>query len=297
MAYHSGQSPIAATIEQAPAKINLGLHVTGQRQDGFHLLDMLVAFTKFGDTIHIRPSRDDGFSIEGPMSAGLEHDSASNLVVRARDILRQHLEANHALTTKVHIMLYKRLPTASGIGGGSADAAATLRALLRHWDVTMSQSQLEALGLHLGADVPMCLASKSLIAKGIGEQLQHVAHMPKLAMVLVNPLKTVSTPQIFKQLASKTNAPMPTFDDSQATDWRDVLSRLRNDLETPAKAQLGEIDAALAALSTEGAWLSRMSGSGATCYGLFDHLEQASTASHQLREQFPNWFIQETETI
>jgi 4-diphosphocytidyl-2-C-methyl-D-erythritol kinase len=143
----------------------------------------------------------------------------------------------------------------------------------------------------------MCLACKSLIAKGIGEQLQQVAHMPKLSMVLVNPLKTVSTPQIFKQLASKTNAPMPAFNDSEDTDWRALLSQLRNDLETPAKAQLPQIDTALAALNAAGAWLSRMSGSGATCYGLFDNIGQASAAAQHLRERFPLWFIQETETI
>lgn len=292
-----GQRPIAATIEHAPAKINLGLHVTGQRDNGYHELDMLVCFTKLGDAIHISPAKHDGFSIQGPFASTLNGDATENLVTRARDLLRAHLESHHALTTPVHILLQKNLPVASGIGGGSADAAATLRGLLRHWDVTMHSETLTALSLPLGADVPMCVASQPLTAKGIGEELTKLAHLPKLYMVLVNPLKAVSTPQMFKALATKHNQPMPPVSDREDFDWTGHIASLRNDLQKPAMAALPEIGVALSALRESGANLARMSGSGATCYGLFDSCEQAEQAARQVKAQQPDWFIAATQTL
>jgi 4-diphosphocytidyl-2-C-methyl-D-erythritol kinase len=297
MSFMPGQRPIAATIEPAPAKINLGLHVTGKSDNGYHQLDMLICFTKLGDMIHIRPAREDGFSIQGPFAAALEGENASNLVTRARDILREHLEANHALTTPVHILLQKNLPIASGIGGGSADAAATLRALLRHWDVVMSEDELISLALPLGADVPMCLVSEPLIAKGIGEEITKLAHMPQMHLLLVNPLKGVSTPQVFKALTRKDNATMPEVCDEAGFDWMGHIASLRNDLQDPAIEALPEIALMLEALQASGASLARMSGSGATCYGLFDSYEGCTQAATQLKAQHPHWFIAATQTL
>lgn len=281
------------TIEPAPAKINLALHVTGQREDGYHLLETLVTFTDAGDVIRIRDAEEDRFSISGRFAATLENngDSASNLVLRARDMLRDSLHASGISTPPVSLHLEKNLPIASGIGGGSADAAAALRGLIRHWQVSVPPETQNKIALKLGADVPMCIASMPLIARGIGEEITPVI-IPELAMVLVNPLKGVSTPEIFRRLTSKSNAPLPVLDG----DWAASLSALRNDLQPPATALLPEISKSLQLLTEAGASVARMSGSGATCYGIFASAEKASMAQGALRALQPDWYIEATMT-
>jgi 4-diphosphocytidyl-2C-methyl-D-erythritol kinase len=189
------------TIEAAPAKINLALHVTGQRADGYHLLETLVAFAEAGDVIRIREADADSFSISGPFGDLLRAgDGGDNLVTRARDLLRDALVSTGQPARPVAIHLEKNLPVASGIGGGSADAAATLRGLLRHWHASIDPQRLASLALTLGADVPMCLESRSLVARGIGENIEAVTDLPELFLVLANPLKAVSTPEILRRL-------------------------------------------------------------------------------------------------
>ena len=283
------------TTEAAPAKINLALHVTGQRADGYHLLETLVTFTEAGDAIHIRDAAADTFSISGPFGDLLRAgDGGDNLVIRARDILRDALVATGQPAPPVAIHLEKNLPVASGIGGGSADAAATLRALLRHWNAGISAERLAPIALALGADVPMCLESRSLIARGIGEDIEPVADLPELFLVLANPLQAVSTPEIFRRLLAKANPPLPQ---RQAGDWMDFLAQSRNDLEAPARALLPQIGDIADMLSQEGAFLVRMSGSGATCFGLFHSFEAAQKAETSLRNKRPGWYFQATQTI
>lgn len=283
------------TIEAAPAKINLALHVTGQREDGYHLLEMLVTFTEAGDVLRITDADVDRFSISGPFAQGLKDaDPDSNLVLKARDLLRAHLQECGIATPPVSIHLEKNLPIASGIGGGSADAAATLRGLIRHWNVQVGSDLLGEMALKLGADVPMCLASTPLIARGIGEELTLLPNFPQLSLVLVNPLQAVSTPAIFRLLESKNNAPLPALADD---DWLSMLGALRNDLQPPAMRLLPQIQDVLSLLDANGAEFVRMSGSGATCFGLFASWEQAQAAAAQLREQQPEWYVQETTTI
>jgi len=196
------------TIETAPAKINLALHVTGQRADGYHLLETLVTFTEAGDMIRIRDAKEDSFSISGPFGEVLRaSDGNNNLVTRARDLLREALAGTDIRSVGIH--LEKNLPVASGIGGGSADAAATLRGLLRHWNAKIDPASLEKIALRLGADVPMCLKSQSLIARGIGEEIEVITDLPKLFLVLANPLMAVSTPDIFRRLENKSNPALP----------------------------------------------------------------------------------------
>lgn len=165
--------------------------MTGQRPDGYHLLDMLVTFADCGDRLGFLPAQADTFTLSGPFGETLASDG-SNLVLRARDLLR---EAVGALAFPVHIHLQKNLPIASGIGGGSADAAATLRGLMRLWGMSLPVGALASLALKLGADVPMCLESRPLIARGIGERIEAVPDLPAFAMVLVNPLQGVSRPR------------------------------------------------------------------------------------------------------
>lgn len=283
------------TIEAAPAKINLALHVTGQRADGYHLLETLVTFTEAGDVIRIRDADADSFSISGPFGDLLRAgDGGDNLVTRARDLLRDALASTGQSARPVAIHLEKNLPVASGIGGGSADAAATLRALLRHWDAGIDPQSLASLALTLGADVPMCLESRSLIARGIGEDIEPVSDLPELFLVLANPLKAVSTPEIFRRLQNRANPPLP---ERKADGWMDFLAQSRNDLQPPAQALLPEIGEIVELLSQEGAALVRMSGSGATCFGIFHSSDAAQKAETSLREKRPGWYFQATRTI
>ncbi|MCJ8151507.1 4-(cytidine 5'-diphospho)-2-C-methyl-D-erythritol kinase [Shinella sedimenti] len=282
-----------AVVEPAPAKINLALHVVGEREDGYHLLDSLVTFTAFGDCIALSPAGEDRFTLSGRFSGTLAAEG-DNLVTRARDRLRAALEQTGQSAPPVHIHLEKNLPIASGIGGGSADAAATLRGLLALWHAHLPGDRLDAIAIGLGADVPMCLAGRPLLARGIGEDITPVA-LPALFMVLANPLVGVSTPAVFRALASKRNGPLALQD--MPEDWLDAIAGLRNDLEPPARRlcpQIGELANDLAATDAR---VVRMSGSGASCFALYASDAMAEAAAASLRQQHPDWFITATRTL
>lgn len=302
----AGLSEFALT-EFAPAKINLALHAVGQRADGYHLLDSIVTFaadaasssadtvSAAGDRLFFSASEKDGFSISGRFGEGLSIDPNSaqqNLVLKARDILRTALEGKGMAAPPVAIHLQKNLPIASGIGGGSADAAATLRGLSRLWNAALAETELLALSLSLGADVPMCLKSQPLAARGIGEDITILDTMPSFAIVLGNPLRGVSTPNIFRRLTAKNNPPVPPL----TGDWRADLITLRNDLEPPARSLVGEIAELSEMIAAEGAWLTRMSGSGATCFGLFETADSARAAAANLQRQRPDWYFVAAQT-
>ncbi|RDJ14767.1 4-(cytidine 5'-diphospho)-2-C-methyl-D-erythritol kinase [Rhizobium grahamii] len=281
-------------IEDAPAKINLALHVTGQRSDGYHLLDMLVTFTRHGDRLQFTPAKQDEFEISGRFAEALGDSRDDNLVLKARDLLRDAITRGGGSTPAVRIQLQKNLPTASGVGGGSADAAATLRGLMRLWDASLPPETVEAIAVRLGADVPMCLASQPLVARGIGEQITLVNDMPIFAIVLANPLKGVSTPEVFRKLTTKNNLPL---DMTPHPNWIETIGAMRNDLEPVARDMLPEIAEISAMLRTRGASLVRMSGSGATCYGIFETLAAAQDAASVLHNERPGWYFEATETI
>ena len=282
----------AACIEDAPAKINLALHVTGQRQDGYHLIESLVVFSRYGDRVTVAAAKEDSFSVAGPFAAQLPLD-AGNLVMRARDALRKTDESDR--TTPVAILLEKKLPVASGIGGGSSDAAATLRALARHWNI---KGDLSELALRLGADVPMCLVGRSLVASGIGEILKPVAAFPQLHLVLVNPGVNIATPDVFRALPNRRNPPLPPLPaNCDVTGMIKWLGRTRNDLEVPAQTFAPTIGDALKALSGAGALLARMSGSGATCFGLFETEVAAGRAAGKIKDMEPGWFVVATSSM
>lgn len=280
----------AKVVEHAPAKLNLALHVTGRRDDGYHLLNTLVVFTEVGDTVSVAAAEQDSFTIQGPF-AGLLDDEADNLVLRARDLLR----SLYGELPPVAISLEKNLPVASGIGGGSSDAAATLRALMRLWGIELSADALAAAALRLGADLPMCLYARTLVARGIGEEIEPVEGMLPLHMVLANPGVAVPTPAIFRALASRENPPLPRL--AGATALFDWLAATRNDLEAPAIALAPEIGDVLSALSASGAAPARMSGSGATCFGLFNSPAEAEAAASAIAARYPAWYVTATRTI
>lgn len=284
--------------EEAPAKINLALHVTGRRDDGYHLLDMLVTFADHGDRLGFRAADEDGFELSGRFGRLLAADTG-NLVLKARDLLRDEAEIVGRKTTPVHIHLEKNLPLASGIGGGSADAAATLRGLMQLWGLDLTAERLAFLALKLGADVPMCLASRPLVARGIGEDIIALAGFPSFHLVLGNPLVGISTPEVFRRLESRNNAGFDFDPNRKLTrdEWLPVIDGLRNDLEPAAATLCGEIGVLSRMMLDCGARLTRMSGSGATCFGLFDDAEQAAGAAAALHRLKPDWYFQATQTI
>lgn len=280
--------------EAAPAKVNLALHVTGRRADGYHLLDTLVVFTGAGDRIRVMPAAADGFTVAGPFGPDVPADGA-NLVLKARDLLRG-IAGGRAFPVSVE--LEKDLPVASGVGGGSSDAAAALRALARLWDVPLSAVELANAALRLGADLPMCLAARTLRAQGIGETLTPAAGLPALDMVLVNPGVAVATPAVFGQLRSRDNPPLGPLPAAAGfaalAGW---LAAARNDLEAPAVAVAPQIATVLAALRQSGAALARMSGSGATCFGLYPSPQDAARAAEKIAAGQPSWYVRATRTV
>lgn len=279
-----------AAIEAAPAKINLALHVTGRRADGYHSLETLVAFAEIGDELEAQPAVKDSLAITGPFAKALSADG--NLVLKALAAFRGRWP--DALPSGLGLTLRKNLPIAAGLGGGSADAAAALRlfATLSTGDIPFTG--LLDLALGLGADVPMCLYSRPAEVRGRGEIVTPLRHFPRLHVVLVNPLLPVATAEVFRRLERRDNPGLPDLSDpltrpSQLALW---LSETRNDLETPALAlvpAIGELTAHLA--QAKGAILARMSGSGATVFGLFGASAQAHQAAHDLREKWPGYWV------
>ena len=267
--------------ETAPAKINLALHVTGRRPDGYHLLDTLVVHGVAADAITARPldtgaaGSDDPTAIElaitGRVAVGLDA-GPDNLVLRAARLIEAEARRLGRRPQPLALTLDKHLPVASGIGGGSSDAAATLRLLNRIWGLGLSLDRLAEIALPLGADLPMCVHGSPLRARGIGETIDRLEALPTLPMVLINPGVAVATPAVFRALECRDNPALPDlpgrFPDADALVAR--LAATRNDLEPPAirvAPVIGEVLARLRA--APGCRLARMSGSGATCFAIF----------------------------
>lgn len=289
------------TVEEtAAAKINLALHVTGQRSDGYHLIDTLVTFAAFGDRLSFALAENDAFVVSGPFAEGLPVDddpATGNLVLKARNALRQIARDCGVDAPAAKIHLEKHLPPSSGIGGGSADAAATLRGLQRLWHFDCPADALQQCAVKLGADVPMCLSGKPLVAQGIGDEIAPVDRFPSLALVLVNPLVQVSTPAIFKALANKNNGPILQQErPSSPGQWFALIEESRNDLSDPARQVAREIDDVIDAIARTDAMITRMSGSGATCFGIYRDFSAALNAARQIQINRPGWFVRATQT-
>ncbi|TDK42321.1 4-(cytidine 5'-diphospho)-2-C-methyl-D-erythritol kinase [Antarcticimicrobium luteum] len=266
-----------ATEAFAPAKINLTLHVTGQRADGYHLLDSLVVFAGLGDRLRFEPAGRMSLKVTGRFAAGVPEDGR-NLVWRAAELA--------GVTLKIR--LEKALPHGAGIGGGSSDAAAVLR--------TFGGQERAA---ELGADVPVCLAEAPQRMRGIGNELEAVPDVPAVPLVLVNPGDHVPTPEVFRALAQKQNPDMGALPRwSSQAEFLAWLAAQRNDLEAPAIAAAPAIRDALNGLGgAEGCLLARMSGSGATCFGIFGSDEAARAAAAQIAAAHPDWWVQPTRSI
>jgi len=263
--------------ELARAKINLCLHVTGQRDDGYHLLDSIVVFADIGDQITVKPSDAFALKINGPFAHELSSGD-DNLALQAARLFEKDCKG-------AVITLIKNLPVASGIGGGSADAAATLRAM-----VLMTGAPLPSdAGLSLGADVPVCLQSIPCRMKGIGDCITPLTDFPNLWAVLVCPKIKIATPDVFVSLETKDNTPIGQMTDQEPIG--EFLRRQRNDLEKPSIGLAKETSVCLDQITRQGAYLARMSGSGATCFGLFETRQASEKAAQTLVDSNPDWWI------
>jgi len=278
----------SACVEQAWAKINLTLQIVGRRPDGYHELESLVVFAEVGDVLKIEAAGNLSLCVDGPFAPGLASED-DNLVLRAAQALAERAGVAPAAS----VTLTKNLPVASGIGGGSADAAAALRGLSRLWNIALPAVELEALALGLGADVPVCLRGEPVVMSGIGETLQPVPAVPPLWLLLVNPGVAVATPAVFKALAGACSAVaeprLPPADPAGFIAW---VSARRNDLEAPACSLAPVIRDVLAVLAVlPGCRLARMSGSGATCFGLFESEDAARGAATALAGGHVGWWV------
>jgi 4-diphosphocytidyl-2-C-methyl-D-erythritol kinase len=276
----------------APAKVNLFLHVVGRRDDGYHLLESLTAFAEIGDIVEAMPAADFGVTIDGPFAAALP-TGADNAVSRAVRFLAQ--EAGQA--PHLALRLTKTLPVAAGLGGGSSDAAAALRACRALWRLRELPAPAR-IAAALGADVPVCLAARPAVMTGIGERVREVRPFPHCPVVLVNPGVAVPTAEAFRTFG--TTYSRPRFE-VQSLGWAtidELIAFLRgtdNDLTAAAcriAPAIGEVQAALGALP--GCQLARMSGSGATCFGLFADADAARAAAERLHAARPGWWVTAT---
>ncbi len=271
------------------AKINLYLHVTGRRPDGYHLLDSLVAFAGIGDLIEARFDETVRLTVGGPYAADVP-DGPDNLVLRAA----HRLAAAGGVTAGAALHLTKRLPVASGMGGGSADAAAALKALARLWDLRPADGDLAALALDLGADVPVCLKGRGAFMGGIGEDIVDCPPLPDGCwVVLANPGVALSTAEVFRRRDGGFSGP-GRFEatPADAAELAEILNDRRNDLTNAAVALAPPVAAVLADLAASpGALMARMTGSGATCFALFASMDAATDAAAALQTRHPDWWV------
>ncbi|MSP50807.1 MAG: 4-(cytidine 5'-diphospho)-2-C-methyl-D-erythritol kinase [Alphaproteobacteria bacterium] len=283
-----GEGARAGVVEyQAPAKINLYLHVLDRRDDGYHDIESLVVFAAFGDVVEVRAARSLTLSVTGPFADVVPKDE-SNIVHRAAC----RLAAALGETRGAAIAVTKNLPVAAGLGGGSADAAAALRGLSDLWQSDLPRNELQALALELGADLPVCLAGHAAFVRGVGERLRVAAELPAAPIVLANPGVPLPTAQVFANLSGRFGASLsdlPAVRDGAAL--ASSLAPYRNDLTTSAIELVPSVATVLSFLADQpGARLARMSGSGPTCFALFTDAPAARRAASRARAAYPGWW-------
>ncbi|UYN99576.1 MAG: 4-(cytidine 5'-diphospho)-2-C-methyl-D-erythritol kinase [Devosia sp.] len=275
----------------APAKINLALHVTRRREDGYHDLESLVVFADLADELVAEVAEADSLVVEGPFAHGISA-GPTNLVLRAVAAFRDRWP--EIAPPGLALRLTKSLPVSAGIGGGSADAAAALRIMAALSGAPVPVSELIDLSTTVGADVPSCLLSRPLVARGVGEILSPLPEFPALFIVLVNPLIPVVTADVFRRLRAHDNYPLPALPSpltrpAQLGLW---LSETRNDLQPPAVKLVPEIGVLIEEMAERpGCMLGRMSGSGATVFGLFGSEAQAHDAASEMRRLHPHYWV------
>lgn len=281
----------------APAKINLDLLITGRRDDGYHLLDSIVVFTELCDELTVEKSDQLSLTISGPFANDLSNRN-DNLILEAARLICEECGVEPNL--KFHLI--KNLPISSGIGGGSADAAVAIKLTIQQLNLSISKGRLEAIALRLGADVPVCLRSISTHMKGIGEGLSPLNLSRPFDILLVNPGVSVSTPRIFNEYKKSEKI----FDRPRKEKISHINDRFikeevlnsKNALEGVACRIEPQIQKILNVLENfEGLWLGRMSGSGATCFGIFNNEENCLNAKKYLKANHSKWWIESTKSL
>lgn len=278
-------APPAALRFAARAKINLYLHVTGRRDDGYHLLDSLVCFADLGDELALEAAPDLSLNLEGPFGTALA--GSDNLVLAAARLLDPAKGAA--------LRLVKQLPVASGMGGGSSDAAAALIGLSRLWQCPLPEARRL---LALGADLPVCLAPGPSFVGGIGEELEPAPALPRFYMLLANPRRPLPTAEVFRRFAGPFSRPARWRDaPADLAQLTELLRERGNDLTLAATSMLPEIGDLLATISgSPGCLIARMSGSGASCFGLFAAADEAAKAAAAIQVTQPHWWVRATAT-
>jgi 4-diphosphocytidyl-2-C-methyl-D-erythritol kinase len=282
----------------APAKLNLFLHITGRRDDHYHLLESLFVFTKLGDEIQIEPANTLSLNIVGPYSTQLKNEPVENNLAFRAGLL---LKSKYAIQNGAAITLTKNIPIGAGLGGGSSDAAAVLNGLNQLWHLNLSHETLSDMALSLGADVPACLLAKPTFVSGIGETMDDFSLPFSIPVLLVNPNIRLSTPSVFQayQNADLPFSPSIKSRSISAHNWSTFLSMLknnRNDLEQSAIELEPSIAVILNCLNQQPQCaLARMSGSGSTCFALFSDPASAKAAMLTLQSRYPNFWIKNTQ--
>ncbi|WP_455481033.1 4-(cytidine 5'-diphospho)-2-C-methyl-D-erythritol kinase [Bartonella sp. B12(2025)] len=282
-----------------PIKLNLALHVVGQCADGYHLIESLVYFSLSGDCLGYAPCGSDRFVLTGSFANRLTSDS-DNLIVRARDFMRETFPES---AKPAFFQLVKTLPVSSGIGGGSGNAAGVVSILRQQWNLDCSFEKLAEMSLVLGADVPMCLFAleyqQPLFVKGIGQDIIRLKEACSLAMVLVNHGQPIATKAIFEALENHDRPPLKIDPEALKTVYSlvEALQETRNDLFSPALKIAPQLAEVLSTLDECGSLFSRMSGAGATCFGIFKDQQAAQRAAFFIKSMHPNWFVKPIMTL
>jgi len=272
----------------APAKINLFLHVTGKRPDNYHLINSIFAFSEFGDKIKICESQKDELLITGEFSNQIE-DSLDNLVFKTADIIREQYNIEKPI--KIH--LEKNIPVGAGMGGGSSDAASTAKLLRKLWNLDIADSELASLLLPIGADIPPCVHGKLSFISGIGEEIHSLALDNKLSILLVNPMIHITTADIFKMGIENYSTNIEISDipktEKELILW---LQNKNNDLENNAIDLFPEVGNLINEISNlDNCMLARMSGSGSTCFGIFNNIDDAKNAANVIKDIYPDYWV------
>ncbi len=274
-------------IESAPAKLNLFLHIKGKRKDGYHLLESAVHFVAFGDVLTFKLDTKTSLHVVGPFAQDVSAED--NLVLKAIDAYKKA----HPFEQHFKIVLEKRIPVGAGLGGGTADAGATLRFLQRYFNNPLSNKELEQVAASIGADGVMCLRSHFGFVSGVGEKFISIQDEFKAHVVLINPMKKLLTPDVFRRLNLPEN--ICDSDTGKAVDL-EFLKTTCNDLLPPALELEPEVKAILACFEKEISCLfARMSGSGPTCFGLFEKEASATRFASNIQDQHPEWWVQTTQ--
>ncbi len=281
---------MSALKRVAPAKLNFFLHMIGKRRDGYHWLNSLVGFTGFGDVVEVEPAESLTLSITGTFAHSLQDNLDDNLVLRAGRALQKKAGVNMGAA----IMLHKEIPMGAGLGGGSSDAAATLLALRDLWDVEISDNELAKLGMTLGSDVPVCLNATMAWVSGVGEAVESVPSLADGYILLVNPNAALLTKDVYQACKQHSGTAERPASIGSLMELVEVMQAHKNDLEKPAIALMPVIAKILQALRGTNCLIARMSGSGATCFAIYDDETTVREAAQAVREAQPGWWVELT---